>query len=242
MSRWRAIIIGACLALLPARPAHAQVLLGMLFGGKMATENFNIGLEIGMNLPTVDGLEDPSLGRGALFGLFASWRFSEHWHLMTALTPISGKGANDAMPIPLGDPELDAETSTGRMDRQLDYLDLPILLQLAQKRASGLRVGAGPQLSFLLSGEDRYAATSAQGTPFVLERDIEDALETVDAGVAFDAEYRFAKVPLAIGVRYYHGLTNIMRSDASPAMYNRVLSGSGRITLGSAKAKPQESR
>src|SRR6476619_3843267 len=64
-------------------PAGAQVLIGMLFGGAVASENFNIGFEIGMNLSTVDGLNGASVSRGTLLGLYAAWRFSEHYHLYT---------------------------------------------------------------------------------------------------------------------------------------------------------------
>jgi hypothetical protein len=72
----------------------------------------------------------------------------------------------------------------------------------------------------------------------VTENDIEDSLERFDVGVAFDAEYRIKGIGLAIGVRYYHGLAKL--SSDGPSMYNRVLSGSGRIALGSSRPKPPE--
>ena len=233
-------LIAAALLLVAAisRPADAQVLIGVLFGGKLASENFNIGFEIGMNLPTIEGLEGADRTRGLLIGLFASWRFSEHWHLFTGLLPLSNKGAQKADPIPLNDPELDTLVAGGSMDRQLDYLDIPILLQLAQRRGDGLRVGIGPQVGILLSAKDRYRSSSAQGTSVITENDIEDSLERFDAGVALDAEYRLSGIGLAIGVRYYHGLTNL--ASSGPSMYNRVLSGSGRITLGGSRPKPPE--
>jgi hypothetical protein len=221
-----------------ARPADAQVLIGVLFGGKLASENFNIGFEIGMNLPTVDGLDGADRTRGLLIGLFASWRFSEQFHLFTGLLPLSNKGAKEADPIPLNDPELDTLVAGGRMDRELDYLDIPILLQWAQRRRDGIRIGAGPQFGILLSGKDRYRGISAQGTSVITENDVEDSLERFDAGIALDGEYRFSGIGLAIGVRYYHGLTNL--ASSGPSMYNRVLSGSGRITLGGPRPKPPE--
>jgi hypothetical protein len=230
----------AALVLAAATPAAAgaQVLIGMLLGGKLATETFNIGFEIGMNLPNVDGLAGASTTRGFLLGLFASWRFSEHVHLFTGLAPLSSKGATGADPLPLNDPELDPLVAAGAMDRDLDYLDIPILLQYAPKRDDGIRVGVGPQFGILLSAQDRYSARSAQGTSVVVEQDIEDTLERLDVGVAFDAEYRVAAVGLAIGIRWFEGRTNILRSDAGTPMYNRVLSGSGRILLGARKPKP----
>jgi hypothetical protein len=224
-----------------ARPARAQVLIGMLFGDRLASETFNIGFEIGMNFSTVSGLDGASRSRGPLIGLFASWRFSEHYHLFTGVLPLSDKGAEDADPIPLNDPELDPLIAAGRMERDLSYVDIPVLVQWAHRRDYGLRVGVGPQVSILLSAEDRYAGTTTQGTRAVIESDIESSVERFDAGAAVDAEYRIKGLGFAIGVRYYYGLTDLAR-DSGPAMHNSVLSGSARITLGgrSPKTPPAE--
>ena len=220
-------------------PAGGQVLIGMLFGGAVASENFNVGFEIGMNLSNVDGLDGASRARGSLVGLFASWRFSEHYHLFTAVLPLSNKGAKDADPIPLNDPTLDPIVATGTMARDLSYFDIPVLVQLAQRRDGGFRIGVGPQVGILLSAKDRYAGVTPEGTHVVVENDIEDDVERFDAGVAFDAEYRFGAIPLAIGLRYYYGLTDAMQGSG-PAMHNHVLSGSGRIALGASRQKPTE--
>ena len=216
------------------KPAQAQVLIGMLFGEKLASDNFNIGFEIGMNLSTVNGLDGASRSTGPLLGLFASWRFSEHFHLYTGFLPLSYKGAREADPVPLNDPQLEPLVAAGRMDRDLGYIDIPILLQWAQHRDGGIRVGAGPQMSFRTSAVDRYSAITTQGTPVVIENDLET--EWFDAGVAVDAEYRITGVGLSIGLRYYHGMTNVL-SDAGPAMHNRVLSGTGRIALGGRRSQ-----
>ena len=224
---------------LVAAPAHGQVLIGMLFGGALASENFNIGFEIGMNLSNVDGLNGASLSRGTLLGLYGSWRFSEHFHLYTAILPLSAKGAKDAEPIALNDPTLDPLVATGKMSRELGYFDIPVIVQFAQRRTDGFRIGAGPQVGILLSAKDRYEGLTPQGTGVTIENDIEGSTQRFDAGVAFDTEYRFAKIPLAIGVRYYYGLTDTMKGTG-PAVYNRVLSGSGRIALGVSRKKPPE--
>ena len=225
------VISAAC----PSR-APAQVVLAMLFGDKLASDNFNIGLEIGMNLANVTDLSGAAFARGTLFGLFGSWRFSEHYHLFTGLIPLSAKGAKDADPIPLNDAALDPLIVGGKMERNLGYLDIPVLVQWAQHRDGGIRVGAGPQLGILLSANDRYAGTTPQGTSTVVENDIEQSIERFDGGVAFDAEYRIPGLGIGIGVRYYQGLTDILRGSG-PSLHNQVLSGSGRITLGGRKPK-----
>jgi hypothetical protein len=231
-------IVTLCTAIVTA-PAQGQVLIGMLFGGALASENFNIGFEIGMNLSNVDGLSGASLSRGTLLGLYASWRFSEHYHLYTAILPLSAKGAKDADPIELSDPALDPIVAAGKMTRELGYFDIPVIVQFAARRTDGFRIGAGPQMGILLSAKDRYEGLTPQGTDVTVENDIEKSTQRFDAGLALDTEYRFAKIPLAIGVRYYYGMTDTMKGSG-PAVYNRVLSGSGRIALGVSRKKPPE--
>ena len=226
---------------LVAAPAHGQVLIGMLFGGALASENFNIGFEIGMNLSDVDGLNGGSLTRGTLLGLYSSWRFSEHFHLYSAILPLSGKGAKDADPIALNDPTLDPIVGAGKMARQLGYFDIPVVVQFAPRKSDGFRIGAGAQMGILTSAKDRYEGLTPEGTSVTVENDIEGAMQRFDAGLALDTEYRFAKIPLAIGVRYYYGMTDTMKGSG-PAVYNRVLSGSGRIALGVSRKKPPESK
>jgi len=218
------------------KPAPAQVVLGILFGDKLASDNFNIGFEIGMNLSTVGDLNGAAVTRGTLLGLFGTWRFSEHYHLFTGVLPLSPKGAKDADPIPLNDPVLDPLVAAGKMERNLGYIDVPVLLQWAQHRDGGVRIGAGPQLGIMLSANDRYAASTPQGTAVVVEVDIEKSIERFDAGIAFDAEYRITGLGLGIGLRYYQGLTDLLRGSG-PSLHNQVLSGSGRITLGGRKPK-----
>lgn len=228
-------MIAMVLAASPSR-ASAQVVIGMLFGDKLASDNFNIGFEIGMNLSTVSDLSGAAVTRGTLFGLFGTWRFSEHYHLFTGLLPLSAKGAKDADPIPLNDPVLDPLIAAGKMERNLGYIDIPVLLQWAQHRDGGVRIGAGPQLGILLSANDRYAASTPQGTAIVFENDIEKSIERFDAGIAFDAEYRITGLGIGIGLRYYQGLTDLLKGSG-PSLHNQVLSGSGRITLGGRKPK-----
>ena len=231
-------MVTLCVGLVAA-PAKGQVLIGMLFGSALASENFNIGFEIGMNLSNVDGLSGASLSRGTLLGLYGAWRFSEHFHLYTAILPLSAKGAKGADPVALNDPILDPIVATGKMTRELGYFDIPVIVQYAPRRTDGFRIGAGPQVGILLSAKDRYEGLTPQGTSVTVENDIEGSAQRFDAGVALDTEYRFAKVPLAIGVRYYYGLTDTMKGSG-PAVYNRVLSGSGRIALGASRKKPPE--
>jgi hypothetical protein len=222
---WRALL-AAIVLLLCGRPASAQVLIGYLFGDKLAGPNFNMGFEIGVNFATLDGMGDADRARKTVFGLFADWRFSEHFHLGAAVLPFAGRGANGLAPVPTGDPEIDAQTAGATMSRSLSNVEIPVILKWSPKRQTGFRIGAGPSISIITGAHDRYEATTAAGAPYVVERDIESQVTSIDAGLSAEVEWRFPI--LSIAARYTHGLTEI--TDAG--VKTRTVTGTGRIYLG----------
>lgn len=225
------VVGGACLALLlQCAPARAQVLIGYLLGEKLSTPNFNMGFEVGANFTNLEGPAHAERMNAAVFGLFADWRFSEHFHLGGAVLPIAGRGADELAPVPTGDPGFDDQTAGATMKRSLSYVEIPAMLKWARERQRGLRVGAGPSFGLVTAATDRYSVISPAGSRYVLERDIGGQLPGLDMGISFDAEYRIKL--FSIAVRYTHGLTDMSLDGSADAVYSRVLTGTGRIYLG----------
>jgi hypothetical protein len=220
------------LAVIPA-PVHGQVLMGFLAGNLLSSKDFNIGFEIGINFSKLDEMKGAERMNQAVFGLFADWRFSEHFHLGGSLLPVSARGAKGLDPVLTGDPAFDSQTANGTMERKLSYFDIPILLRWAPKRETGFRIGVGPQIGFRTGATDRYEAKTAGGLKFTAERDIKSTTPGVDAGISFDVEYRLKL--LSIGARYTYGLVDTDTSPGGGTVYNRVLTGTGRIYLGKKK-------
>lgn len=217
-------------ALLASSRADAQVLIGYLFGEKLASPTFNMGFEVGVNFSNLDGLENAERINRSVFGLFADWRFSENFHFGGAVLPFAGRGASEITPVLTGDPGFDQQIGAGSMERSLGYVEIPLILKWAPRREEGIRVGVGPSLGIVTGATDRYSAVSPTGMGYTLERDIKGEIPGLDMGVSFDAEYRVKF--LSIAVRYTHGLTDMRQDGAPDAVYSRVLTGTGRIALG----------
>lgn len=228
--RGRHVLAATVFLLLLTTPARAQVLIGYLFGEKLASPTFNMGFEIGLNFSTLDGLDGAERINRTVFGLFADWRFSEHVHLTGAFLPAAGRGAQSLTPIPTGDPDIDSQTAGGTMKRSLSYIEFPVLLKWAPKQEEGFRIGAGPSFGVITGANDRYESSTATGTSYVLERDIEDQLPGLDLGISVDVEWRLPM--LSIAARYTYGLTDLRQDGSDEAVYSRVLTGTGRIYLG----------
>jgi Outer membrane protein beta-barrel domain len=229
--RTRAVTAAIFALMLLSAPAHAQVLIGYLFGEKLATPDFNIGFEVGANFSNVDGFfDDPERTNRPVFGLFADWRFSEHFHLGGAILPLAGRGAEDLAPVATGDPAFDGQTAASTMTRSLNYVEIPVLLKWAPQREEGFRIGAGPSFGIVTGANDRYDVASPAGTSYVLERDIGGQLPGLDFGLSFDVEYRLPV--LSIAARYTHGLTDMSHDGSTEEIHTYVLTGTGRIYLG----------
>ena len=238
MRRTNAVFFATCLAvMLASAPVRAQVLMGYLFGEMLASETFNIGFEVGANFTNLDGLDGDRVN-SPVFGLFADWRFSEHFHLGGSILPIAGRGAENVEPIVTGDPAFDSQTAAGSMKRNLSYVEIPVLLKWAPQREEGIRVGFGPSFGILTGAHDRYDAVTPSGMGYVLERDIGDQLPWLDFGLSFDVEWRFHF--LSIAARWTQGLTDMSTDGSSEAVYSRVLTGTGRIYLGKKPAAKTE--
>ena len=224
---------GDALLLAATRPAQGQVLIGYLFGEKLASETFNMGFEIGINFSTLDGMGEADRDRKTVFGLFADWRFSKHFHFGGALLPIAGRGASGLEPVPAepGTPRSMSRPPGERWPGTSAIWKFPCC---SGGRRSGISDSA-PDSAFLreiiTSANDRYEATTIAGTPYVLERDIRDETASVDVGLSADVEWRFPM--LSIAARYTHGLTDI--DEGASVVKTRTLTGTGRIYLGKKK-------
>lgn len=235
MRRLRVALLLLGLApLVSAAPVRAQVLIGYLFGEKLSTPDFNMGFEVGANFSTITGFEDAQRMNRTVFGLFADWRFSEHFHLGGAVLPFAGRGAENLAPAPTGDPTFDSQTFGHHMRRSFDYVEISALMKWAPKREEGIRFGAGPSLGIVTGAKDRYEAVSPGGLSYTLEHDIGGQVPWLDLGVSVEAEWRFSL--LSIAARYTQGLTDMRADGSADPSYTRVLTGTGRIYLGK---KPQ---
>ena len=117
---------------------------------------------------------------------------------------------------------------------QLDYVELPILLQFQPAVAGGVRprLYAGPALALkarckleLGSGEFQVSSDCE-----ALDGDEENLIKDFDVGAMVGGELAFGTVgpTVAIGVRYTHGLANV--SDVSgTTLRNRALGVYGSI-------------
>ncbi len=102
MKKWTWLLAAVMMAA-HAPPAHSQAaLLVLLFGDKVASENFYFSLKVGANVADVSGVDGGSVATGLNFGLLGTIKISDKFRLVPEFAPLSRKGVKNIPYIPSG--------------------------------------------------------------------------------------------------------------------------------------------
>ena len=192
-------------------------LLVLLFGDKVATENFYFSLKLGATYSIIHGYEDGKNAMSLNFGLVNNIRLTETLSLIPEFLPLASRGIKDVPLLTTGDPDLDdLLVDPNSSDRKLNYIDIPVLLKV--KLSDRFSISAGPQISFLTGATDTYKSSPIDDVILTTELDIKSEINTIDAGAVIDFEYIL--VPprggkgINIYVRYSKGFVDLVKENA----------------------------
>ena len=204
--------------------SNAQALLMLLFGDKLSTEKFQMGINVAGTASDIAGLSDTKLRYNWAFGAFGELKFNEDWYLHFNLTVKTPGGAKDVQPFEDIIPPIDTLTTDIKITRALNYITLPVFIKY---RLGAVKLGVGGQLGYLTSAGDIYKGFTFLGDDLSMERNIRDKLNLWDAGVTGIIDYYFkpeAKMKsMRISLTYYYGLTDILKDNPGDAWNNSIL-------------------
>jgi hypothetical protein len=119
----------------------------LIFGEKIAQEDFHLTIEAGLNHSQMPGLEGSRGKMGIYYGMGIFKKLSNKWALVPEFKPFSYRGADEVQPIS----PYDIDDPTYSLS--LNYLDIPLLVQY--KPNPRIYISTGPQISILLSAKQR---------------------------------------------------------------------------------------
>lgn len=201
-------------------------LLVLIFGEKVATENFYFSLKAGLNYSMISNYDEGKNRLGANFGLINNIRLNDKLYFTPEFLPLSSKGVTDVPVLTTGNEDLDdLLQDVESTDRKLNYLDLPLLLRY--NLTDRISISAGPQFSFLIGGTDVYYANPLEDIVLTAELDIHEYIRTFDMGGVIDLSYVVAKPVNGKGVniflRYNIGFMDIRKEVSGDAVRNSTI-------------------
>jgi hypothetical protein len=221
------------LCILCCSTIRSQVLVSILFGDKLNTDKMAFGLVVGPGFSNISNIEGKP--RAILdLGLYFTIRMKERWQAQIEMLPKVSFGAKDIPAYTVSDPVLDSLYSNGSVTRVIRAMTLSAFPRY--KLSDKFFVEAGIQANLRTQANDVFE-TKVNDNDLKYHNWIKYNVTKVDFGLAGGIIYRFRPAihSMAIGIRYYAGLTDIMKYTDGGQM-NRSILFNVYIPIGSAKA------
>jgi len=215
--------------------ARSQVLISLIFGDKLNSPFLEFGLEGGLNLSDISGLESSGTNPGFNLGFYFDFRSKKNpaWMINTGVIVKSPMGAHHLPVYSLDDINLDNTFEGGSVNREIRYFNVPILIKYQFKNRIYLKTG--PQFGLLASAFDEFT-NEINKNDVTYKKKIRDEIRVIDAGIALGTGYHMnVGNGLNITIQYYYGLVPVMKGDG-PNVYNRSLYLTAGIPIGKGKA------
>ncbi|MGD8536247.1 MAG: porin family protein [Candidatus Aminicenantes bacterium] len=228
------IIIVALFVLLLVNVSNSQVLLGLLFGDKLVSENFELGVRLAGNLSSLTNTADSKMEMGLALGLYGTIKINDKFALQPEVFLRCSMGAKGISPVLLGDPNLDPLITDAEVTTQLTYFSIPVLAKYSFKEE--ISFGIGPQFGILTGAKNKYVSEVFESDDLVFKDDVKSQFQSFDFGLVFNLEYRFlGKRGINVNLRYYLGLMDTIRNNPGIAAKNSII----QVAIGVAMGKKE---
>lgn len=221
---------------------YGQVIISLIFGDKLNSGKVEFGLDGGLTMSDIYGLEGARTMAGFNLGFYFDIKLKNPaWMINTGVMVKSPMGARDLPVYALGNPDLDAIFGDGKVKTNLRYFHVPVMMKYLFR--NHIYVKAGTQLGLLNKAYDEFYQTIDADDDLQYTVKNRDNYHRIDAGVAVGLGYRLmGGNGMNIGVQGYLGLVDITIDDQGPGQYNRALYVTVGIPIGKASSKNEANR
>ncbi len=191
---------------------HAQAaLLVLIFGDKVATENFHLSIDGGWNLSTMPGLNQGKFNDGLYYGLGAFVKLNDRWAFTPEFKPLSPRGAKSVTGILSNDITL----QNPETDYKINYMDVPLLVRF--NISNSVYIAAGPQISFLGKAKQITTGSTSSGESVDIAQDIKPLMHKQNFMVPVELAYSLSKQRGGKGIdvklRYNIGISDAFNTS-----------------------------
>ena len=201
----------AALFAISQKVSAQAAIIALLFGDQVASEKFNISMELGANFSQFSDVPNSDQFKPDInFGIAGNIMLSEHWFLSPTAYFLSRRrlALNSYFPN-TGNTTLDQEFANSDAELMVDFIDIPVLLAYETGNKKW-RFGLGPQFSILKKSE-----IVVFGSDGDLVLDYKSNISSTDYGVLGSIGYAVGEARagkgLYVQVRYYQGFANLLQ-------------------------------
>ncbi|QDO95444.1 PorT family protein [Formosa sediminum] len=211
MKKYSAFIFYLLFAIPQLTTAQAAI-LAMIFGDKVASEKFNLSMEVGVPFNSFSNVDDLKIQNGINFGIAGNLKLSENWYVSPTVYFLSKrtvilKHTN----LISDDAYLNSLYSDTSAKMRLNYTDIHVLFSY-QLSDSNFRFGLSPQVSFFGKSESTYSGPEGE-----LVQNTSKFVNKTDYGVIANVGYYLKSAHKGRGIilnlRYYQGFTDVLKND-----------------------------
>jgi len=216
--------------------ARAQVIIALLFGDKLNSDEVEFGLVISPTITNITNTEGKAKSDLNL-GLYFNVKISDNLYLHPEVTVKGSFGAKDLPVYPTGNDSLDRLFSTGTVQRNIRAICLPMLLRFRIYKSFFGQ--AGIQCDWLLNTKDVFKA-EVNGNDLRYTIKLEEEVPRFDIGLTAGLEYKLKKDKgMSLGVRFYYGGTDVLDTPDGTQM-NLAWVFNVNIPIGAGKAAARQ--
>ena len=194
--------------------AHGQVLISLLLGDKLNSDQIEFGLEGGMNRSYLTAIEESKGMNNFDLGFYFHINLKNSTYFSTGVLVKNSVGAGNINPYLTGDNNLDSIFEGGTIQRKINYFYVPFMLH--QRFNNRIYLEGGFQLGLRSKAKDIFK-NDILGNEITYTIENGDLFKRIDGGVIGGVGYKFKQQvkSLSAGVKYYYGLWSIYKEGNS---------------------------
>lgn len=183
----------------------------LIFGDKIATEQFHLTIDAGLNITGMPGLNGTKNLLGLYYGMGTFIKLNDKWALAPEFKPLSQRGARNIDPFVVYPGMTDPSYKV-----RLNYIDVPLMVQY--KFAPRMYISAGPQIGFMVSAKQITEGTSVDGSRETkIMMDVRDSFKKTYYSIPLEFGYMLPKIlgkDIEFKARYCIGLNEVIADES----------------------------
>ncbi|MCB9283740.1 MAG: PorT family protein [Lewinellaceae bacterium] len=214
----------SCVCMSVSYGVRSQVLISLLLGDELNSGQLGYGLNGGLNYSSLTGTEEAKFLRSFYIGTYFDIRLRQKsdLYLHTGVRLKSELGARGIGVYPMNEPYLDSVLTGGSVERTLKYIHIPALVRY--KFPNHFFVEIGPMFGLLVRAKDEFFNRMKKDDDLLFQNIVTDQYKWLDAGLEAGIGYHLMKGKgVYLGVRYYQGLLDVLKDNASSPCLNQSI-------------------